>query len=46
MLVKVLHNNMLHFDFQYKFGLNLLNSQLNTNAKIPVGEGGLYFCDI
>lgn len=46
MLVKVLNNNMLHFDFQYKFGLNILNSQLNTNTKIPVGEGGLYFCNI
>ena len=46
MLVKVLNNSMLHFGFQYTFGLNVLNGKLNTNANIPVGEGGLYFCEI
>ena len=37
---------MLHFDFQYQFGLNILNENLNTNPTIPVGEGGLYYCEI
>ncbi len=46
MLVKVLKTNMLQFDFQYNFGLNILNQKLNTNSKIPVGEGGLYYCKI
>jgi hypothetical protein len=46
MLVKVLNDNMLHFGFQYNFGLNILDGQLNTNPKIPVGEGGLYYCEI
>ena len=46
MFVKVLNNNMIQFDFQYNFGLNTLNGNLNTNPKIPVGEGGLYYCEI
>lgn len=46
MLVKVLKDDMLHFDFQYKFGLNILNGKLNTNPEMPVGDGGLYYCKI
>jgi hypothetical protein len=42
MLVKVLKNNMLHFGFQYNFGLNILNGQLNTNSNIPVGGKEVY----
>lgn len=46
MFAKVLRNDMKHFDFQYKFGLNILEVELNTNSSIPVGPGGFYYCDI
>jgi hypothetical protein len=44
--VKVLNNKMNHHQFQYIFGLNVLKQSLNTDELNPVGEGGLYFCDI
>ena len=46
MLVKVLRDDMTHFGFKYTFGLNILKEPLNTDKTIPVGPGGLYYCDI
>jgi hypothetical protein len=46
LLVKVLRNDMKHFDFEYKFGLNILKDKLEHNPAICVGPGGLYYCDI
>ncbi len=46
LLVKVLNEEMNHFGFQYQFGVNILKQKLNEDSSEPVGEGGLYFCDI
>lgn len=46
MLVKVLNDAMMHFNFKYEFGLNILEGELNTDSSMPVGSGGLYYCDI
>lgn len=35
---KVLRNDMNHFNFQYIFGLNILNEKLNTDRSIHVGS--------
>lgn len=43
--VKVLRQDMNHHGFQYKFGLNILEEELNTDPKWK-GKGGLYYTDI
>jgi hypothetical protein len=43
---KVLRKDMNHFGFQYRFGLNILEGELNTDKSMPVGKGGFYYCNI
>jgi hypothetical protein len=43
--VKVLKQNMNHHGFQYQFGLNILEDELNTDPNWK-GKGGLYYTDI
>lgn len=39
-------DDMKHFDFQYKFGLNILQQELNINNRILSGQGGFYYGSI
>jgi len=42
-LYKFLHNNLTHYGFQYKLGLNIDTTPFKP--KNTCSEGGLYFCD-
>ena len=41
--VKLLHGNMIHYDFVWKEGLNVLKEPFNSEP--GCGPGGLYYCE-
>ena len=41
-----MNDNMKHFNFQCKFGLNILEDKLNTDSRMLVGPGGFYYCNM
>lgn len=40
---KFLNNNLKHYEFEYKLGLNIDSKQFNPSGECSIG--GLYFCD-